>query len=415
MLIFTGKVCCSPLFQLCKLHCQNVHGKQYWRLWTALNVNGTENAHCYSETLLDPLFCYSPVLILAQLLDHALLHHDVQNFFVFFFWAIADMNALRLAQLGIAFNELPHLWRQALQVPLDNFRHDVDLSFQLWGHYCSCSGSCWELWSTNHNLKSNILCLLVCYGILPLMKHNARTEFVVGLILYLCLKSTERILITANLKLEKIHRKYCTYCWVGYGCQWGFGSLSADGVSLALECSLVSEVASSFLKYCLWCPSHRVRWWRLVLYITTGCVLGRCHWHTVIVRSCQQPWRGNHLTALINECWKRWFLVPGFAVWSSYKTSMKFNHTFMQFSFETKSVTTSVCVEKVGYNLEQGAGATQQLAQQADARRLAAKPGLGWGVFALPGLRIKFSAEHWWAWRTLVCYCLEVLFLPVWF
>lgn len=74
---------------------------------------------------------------------------------------------------------------------------------------------------------------------------------------------------------------------------------------------------------------------------------------------------------------------------------MKFNHTFMQFSFETKSVTTSVCVEKVGYNLEQGAGATQQLAQQADARRLAAKPGLGWGVFALPGLRIKFSAEHW--------------------
>ena len=56
---------------------------------------------------------------------------------------------------------------------------------------------------------------------------------------------------------------------------------------------------------------------------------------------------------------------------------MKFNHTFMQFSFETKSVTTSVWVEKVGYNLEQGAGATQQLAQQADARRLAAKPGLG--------------------------------------
>lgn len=39
------------------------------------------------------------------------------------------------------------------------------------------------------------------------MKHNARTEFVVGLILYLCLKSTERILITANLKLEKNTQK----------------------------------------------------------------------------------------------------------------------------------------------------------------------------------------------------------------
>lgn len=78
---------------------------------------------------------YSPVLILVQLLDHALFYHDVQEFLVLFIRAIADVDALRLAQLGIGLDEIPGFRRQTLQIPLHNLGHDVHVGFQLWGHY----------------------------------------------------------------------------------------------------------------------------------------------------------------------------------------------------------------------------------------------------------------------------------------